>query len=283
MQQKDYYKILGIERNATQKQIKEAYRKLAFEYHPDRNNNSKSASERMKEINEAYSVLSDPYKRKQYDALYTQFGSSGYERFRQKYTDEDIFRGSDINRIFDDLAKAFGFRSAKEIFSDLYGSKYQTFEFRGPGFSARGYVIFDSGKERPRIWKSPEESRRSKKAPQFSPLLSGIFGKIAGYALKKLTGIEIPEKGRDLKDSILISPQLAERGGEIRYLYRDGTRQKELAVKIPPGIKDGQQLRLKGLGIPGKKGGEPGDLYLRIRVGNPSSSKVRDFLRTLGF
>jgi curved DNA-binding protein len=56
-----------------------------------------------------------------------------------------------------------------------------------------------------------------------------------------------------------------------------------LAVKIPPGIKDGQQLRLKGLGTPGKKGGEPGDLYLRIRVGNPSSSKVRDFLRTLGF
>jgi len=283
MQQKDYYKILGVERNATQKQIKEAYRKLAFEYHPDRNNNSKSASERMKEINEAYSVLSDPYKRKQYDALYTQFGSSGYERFRQKYTDEDIFRGSDINRIFDDLAKAFGFRSANEIFTDLYGSKYQTFEFRGPGFSARGYVIFDSGKERPRIWQRSEGSNRSKKAPPFPPLLSRIFGKIAGYALRKLTGIEIPEKGKDLKDAILIPPHLAQRGGEIRYFHRNGAKQKELAVKIPPGVKDGQQLRLKGMGTPGKKGGEPGDLYLRIRIGDSSYSKARDFFKTLGF
>lgn len=278
MEQKDYYKILEIEQNATQKQIKEAYRKLAFEYHPDRNNNHKSASEKMKEINEAYSILSDPYKRKQYDALYKQYGSSSYERFRQNYKDDDIFRGSDINRIFNEFAKKFGFRNADEIFRDLYGSKSQTFEFRGPGFFVRGFFIFDAAKERPRVQQRAGESKHLGR----NPILSGIFGQVAKYALKKLTGIKIPERGSDVHDVIHITPQLAKRGAEISYLHRNGEKQKELMVKIPPGVKDGQQLRLKCLGAQGKNGGIAGDLYLRIRTSDSFSAKVKDFLNTIG-
>ena len=278
MEHKDYYKILVIEQNATQKQIKEAYRKLAFEYHPDRNKDSKSATEKMKEINEAYSVLSDPYKRKQYDALYKQYGSSSYERFRQDYKDDDIFRGSDINRIFNEFARKFGFRNADEVFQDLYGSKYQSFEFRGPGFSMRGFLIFDSAKERPRVQQRAGESNHLGR----NPILSGIFGKMAQYALKKITGIEIPERGSDVRDVIHITPQLAKRGAQISYLLRNGEKQKELMVKIPPGVKDGQQLRLKGLGAQGKNGGIAGDLYLRIRTSDSAYSKVKDFLNTIG-
>ncbi len=278
MQHKDYYKILGIEQNSSQKQIKEAYRKLAFEYHPDRNKDSNAATEKMKEINEAYSVLSDPYKRKQYDALYNQYGSSGYERFRQDYKDDDIFRGSDINRIFNEFAKKFGFRNADEVFRDLYGSKSQTFEFRGPGFSVRGFFVFDSTKERPRVQQRAGDPNRLGK----TPILSGIFGKIAQYALKKLTGLEIPERGSDSHDIVYITPQQAKRGDQINYLYRNGEKPKELMVKIPPGIKNGQQLRLKGLGAQGKNGGVAGDLYLKIRTDDSLSSKVKDFFNTLG-
>jgi curved DNA-binding protein len=286
MEYKDYYKVLGVEKNATQQQIKEAYRKLAFRYHPDRNKNDRLATEKMKQINEAYSVLSDPQKRKQYDALYHQYGSSGHERFRQNYTDEDIFRGSDINRIFDEFAKAFGFRNADEIFRDLYGSRYQTFEFRGPGFSARGFFIFGSMKNRPQARVRPEELHWSKKSPAFgdnSTFLPGVFGRIVRYALKKLTGIKIPERGADLRDVIYLTPEQVKSGGKVSYFYRNGREQKELIVKIPPGVRNGQQLRLKGLGSLGKNGGMPGDLYLKVKIRDSSYSKFKNLLNMLGF
>jgi curved DNA-binding protein CbpA len=100
MNQKDYYNILGVDRDASQQAIKEAYRKLAFQYHPDRNTGDPAATEKMKDINEAYAVLSDVSKRREYDLLRSQYGSFAYERFRQSHTDDDIFRGSDINQIF---------------------------------------------------------------------------------------------------------------------------------------------------------------------------------------
>jgi curved DNA-binding protein len=131
MDQKDYYKILGVSREATPKQIKEAYRNLAFQYHPDRNGGSAEAVERMKQINEAYAVLSDPAKRRQYDGFRQTYGDSAYNRFRDGYSEEDIFRGSDINQIFEELSRAFGFRGFEDVFKEAYGSGYRTFEFRG--------------------------------------------------------------------------------------------------------------------------------------------------------
>ena len=133
MEQKDYYEILEVDKNATQREVKEAYRKLAFQYHPDRNKDNPAAATRMKEINEAYGALSDAEKRRQYDELRQTFGSSAYGQFRQTYSEQDIFRGSDIHQIFEELSKAFGFRSFDEIFRETYGPVYKTFEFRRPG------------------------------------------------------------------------------------------------------------------------------------------------------
>jgi len=110
MEQKDYYQILGVDRKASQQQIKSAYRRLAFEYHPDRNKDTPAAAARMKEINESYAVLSDPQKRTQYEALWQTYGSSACGQFRQAYSEQDIFRGSDIHQIFEQISKAFGLR-----------------------------------------------------------------------------------------------------------------------------------------------------------------------------
>ena len=105
MAAKNYYTILGVNKNASDEEIKRAYRKLAMKYHPDRNPNKKEAEERFKEINEAYAVLSDKEKRKQYDT----FGAEG---FQQRFTQEDIFRGFDFDEI---LSGLFGGRGRREF------------------------------------------------------------------------------------------------------------------------------------------------------------------------
>ena len=139
MNQKDYYKILGIDKSASQKEVRQAYRKLAFQYHPDKNRDDPSASEKMKQINEAYAVLSNPEKRREYDFLRERYGDQAYAHFRRAHSSEDIFRGSDINKIFDEFARMYGFRSADDILRQFYGSGYRTFEFQRPGMFGRGF------------------------------------------------------------------------------------------------------------------------------------------------
>ena len=147
MEQKDYYEILGIKKTANQKQVKEAYRNLALKHHPDRNKGNPGAAEKMKEINESYAVLSHPEKRKQYDTLQETYGSSAYGQFRQTYSEQDIFKGSDIQQIFEELSRAFGFRGFDDIFRESYGQRYQTFEFRKPGAFGRVFVGGSGGGE----------------------------------------------------------------------------------------------------------------------------------------
>ncbi len=111
MAKKDYYDILGVQKTASEDDIKKAYRKLALKYHPDRNPGNKQAEEQFKEINEAYAVLSDKDKRKEYDT----YGMSG---FQQKYTQEDIYRNFNIGDLFKDLGFGTG-----DIFSMIFGGK----------------------------------------------------------------------------------------------------------------------------------------------------------------
>ena len=101
MTEMDYYQILGASKAATPEQIKAAYRKLAFEYHPDRTGGNEQSAEKMKRLNEAYAVLSNETKRRDYDSLRSRFGSAAYDRFRQNYSQEDIFRNTDVVQIFE--------------------------------------------------------------------------------------------------------------------------------------------------------------------------------------
>ena len=95
MGQQDYYRILGVDHDADAKAIKVAYRELAFKYHPDRNETNPDSADMMKQINEAYAVLSNPEKRQAYDSMRNRFGDNAYGQFRNAYTEQDIFNGSD--------------------------------------------------------------------------------------------------------------------------------------------------------------------------------------------
>jgi DnaJ-class molecular chaperone len=265
VEQRDYYQILEVENNSDQRAIREAYRKLAFQYHPDRNTGNPSAAEKMKGLNEAYAVLSDKKKRGEYDTLRQQFGESAYGQFRQNYSDQDIFRGSDVNRVFEEMARAFGFRSFDEIFRACYGEDCKMFEFRRSGFFGRGFVFV-----------GPSAGRSARRAP--SPP-GGNWGKVASTILKKVGGIELPQKGKDWQEVVTLHPLKAREGGDIRYVHR--RKSKELVVKLPPGIREGQRIRLRGMGADGIAGGEPGDLYLKIRFKKTLGQKVRDLLKRI--
>ena len=129
---KDYYEELGVDTNASQQEIKEAYRKMAFQYHPDRNKDDPAASDKMKALNEAYAILSDTAKRSEYDLLRMRYGSSAYEQYRQAHSQEDIFKGSDIEQIFQEFSRSFGFRNADEVFRGFYGPGFQGHEYHQP-------------------------------------------------------------------------------------------------------------------------------------------------------
>jgi DnaJ-class molecular chaperone len=259
MQETDYYQVLRVSEKADQKEIKEAYRRLAFQYHPDRNQAPESGAQ-MKAINEAYAVLSNPAKRRDYDAMRRDFGPSAYSRFRSTYTENDIFRGSDVNHIFEEMARAFGFRGFDEIFEEAYGRGYRAFEFRRAGFFARGFLFRDT----------PAQVRVS---PMFS-------GKLPGYLFRKLLGVELPEAGVDVRETIELTPQEATEGGPYPYFYRK--KSKKLVVKLPPRLKERQQIRLAGMGEEGKGGGKSGDLYLKVKIHRPLLERVKNFFSSFG-
>lgn len=215
---KDYYKILDVSKGANDSEIKKAYRKLAMRYHPDRHKGEKKAEEKFKEISEAYAVLSDPKKRKQYD----MFGAEG---FNQRFSQEDIFRNVDIESIFGDMGVGVG-----DIFGDIFGTRKQTSR-RSPFGRQRGRSGFD-----------------------FS---SGEF---------QHGSMRQPVKGSDIDYELLITLEEAAFGGEKQVAYRAGREKKEVKVKIPVGISNGQKLRLAEKGLNDRPGLPPGDLFFNIKI-----------------
>lgn len=266
MQNKDYYKILGVEETADKKKIKEAYRELAFKFHPDRNDGNPQSADNMKSINEAYAVLSNPVKKAEYDQMRSRFGDHAYDRFRTGYTDNDIFSGSDINQIFEEMARSFGLRGFDAIFKDFYGNGYKTFEFKQKGVYGKGYV-FKGG--------FGSFGKKRKKAS----LLGGI-GRLSKILLKQISGGVLPIKGDDTYDVIKLLPEFAGAGGPYPYFHKK--KSKKLVLTIPAGVKEGQQIRLAGMGETGKGGAPDGDLYLKVIYRKKIIRKLKDFLVSIG-
>lgn len=262
MEQKDYYEILQVDTDALPKKIKEAYRSLAFQYHPDKNGGDTDALERMKMINEAYAVLSDPAKRKQYDNLRQTYGNSAYNRFRDGYSEEDIYRGSDINQIFEEISRLFGFRGFEDVFRESYGPGYRTFEFRRGNIFGRGFVW--SG----HMQQGVQDTQKG--------IVPWFLQKLAGYVFKKITGIQT-QPGKDRHDQLALTVLQAKKGGKVPY--RDKESSRNILITIPPGITHRQTIRLQGLGYASGSSSAPGDLYLSVEIAMPFLQKIRDYLK----
>ncbi len=281
MNPKDYYKALGVLENSRPEEIKKAYRNLAFRFHPDRNAGNE---EMMKEINEAYAVLSDAAKRREYDALRQRYGPSARDQFRQTHNEQDIFRESDIGQIFEEFSRIFGYSKPENIFSQkkFYGPDYQKFQFKGPGFSRGGFFFYGPmGKAFQQGLKSSRHQMQREATYRRSLFATAVVKAVAllqKMAAKRL-GLNLPERGSNLYGVIKITPEEASAGDKVGYShYRQG-KPRELLIKIPPRIRDGQKIRLKGLGKDGTHGAEPGDLYLKVKIHTTLLGKITRLLK----
>jgi len=148
--QKDYYQMLGLNRNASEDEIKRAYRKLALKYHPDHHPDDSESEEKFKEIGEAYAVLCDPEKRKEYDF-------SGHVRFKRMYSSEDIFRNFGLDQPFKEFGFGFGSRSLRGFFCEKKGrgcGRRKANFFRG-AFFKESLKDFSEREEVDRIYELP--------------------------------------------------------------------------------------------------------------------------------
>ena len=259
---KDYYQILDVPDDAGQEDIKSAFRKLAFKHHPDTNpGNEKQAEEKFKEINEAYGVLGDRNKRKQYDlARRGQVAGAGYEYGGFRYSQQDIFRETFSNQaMFDELSRMFaqaGLRFDPDFLNRVF--------FEGGGFIFQFFTTpGGTTYEQP----YPYTGLSTYKPGLIERFLLSIATKIGKFVLHRLFGFQFepsPKQKLDQHIELEISPTEAASGGEKQVTYRTGDKIKNLMVKIPSGVKTGTRIRLKGMGIIIDK--KHGDLYLHVRV-----------------
>jgi curved DNA-binding protein len=299
MAETDYYKLLGINKNASKDNIKKAYRKLAMKYHPDHTKGDKSAEEKFKKISEAYAVLSDEEKRKQYDT----FGSAG---FQQRYSQEDIFKGFDFDSILNDLfggSGRFGGGGSGMRFSfggDSPFGGYQQKQQAPPKGSDLVYELPLTLQEVATGTKktvSFQHQGRSEKITVKIPkgMISGKKLRIAGkgepspyggpsgnlYIKAKVLGDPVYDvQGHDLYINRDIKLSEAILGSNISVPTPDG---KKLSLKIPPGTKHKMKMRLSGHGLPHMDGKGQGDIYVRIHVHMPKqlSKKQKDLIEQL--
>jgi curved DNA-binding protein len=279
----DYYKILGVKKDASDEEIKKAYRKLAMKYHPDHAKGDKSAEEKFKKISEAYAVLSDKTKRQKYDT----FGSEG---FHQRFSQEDIFRGFD----FGDIFREFGFG----------GGDFSSARRGGPRFSfgTGSPFNFGGGQQQARVKGSDlvyelqltlrevatgtsknvtfQHQGRSENLTVKIPkgLITGKQLRLAGKGNPSPYGG--PPGDLFIKSKVLNDPVFSAEKYDL-FIDRElklseailGTTiavptiaDRQLSLKIPPGTKHGTKMRLSGHGLPHMKGKITGDLYVRIQV-----------------
>jgi molecular chaperone DnaJ len=268
---RDYYEILGVSKDATEAEIKKAYRKLAMQYHPDKNK-APDAEEKFKEISEAYAVLSDAEKRAQYD----KFGHAGIDG---RYSQEDIFRGADFR----------GFEDLGDILSSIFGSGF------GGGFGGFSSDIFGGGRSRRSapmrgsdlrydLSISLEEAAKGVETTINVPRAEnceacGGTGAKAGtnpitcptcHGTGQITSARNTPFGRFMSTTICSTCHGDGRIIETPCPACKGTgkvkKVKKLSVKLPKGADNGLRLKIRGEGEAGSPGAPAGDLYVMVHV-----------------
>ena len=303
MEYKDYYKTLGVNKNATDKEIKSAFRKLARKHHPDVNPNDPQAEARIKEINEAYEVLGDPEKRAKYDQLGTDWQdwqrgggrpgdfdwsrwttAPGGERAHVRYGTpedlEDLFgSGSPFSDFFDSIFGGLGGRARG--FGGTQGSERQSRLRRGQDLeheieislaeAFHGTTRLLSKDGRRLEVRIPPGAKTGTRVRVRGEGGGGVTGGQAGDLYLKVrvaTDARFERKGDDLHMSVPVDLYTAVLGGEVRVATLAG----EVKLKVPAGSQNGQVFRLRGKGMPKlRQPAEHGDLYARLDVRLPTN------------
>jgi curved DNA-binding protein len=296
-----YYELLGIARNASGDDIKKAFRKLAMQYHPDRNPGNKKSEDKFKEISEAYAILSDPDKRRQYD----QFGDA---RFSQQPTNDDYFRNYDFSSMFRDMGLG------GLDFDSLFGGGRAGRAKRGTPFSAPNFQDFGeddssydveheitvgfmdvyNGSERQvnlslttgekinariKIPAGVEEGQKLRLKGQGATSPSGRRGDVY-LKIKVIPHPTFTRSGADIESDLDVPFSVLSLGGSIDIPTPQGFKK----TKIRAGMRSGIKMRLKGLGFK-KSQGDSGDLYVRLNAKVPEehdlTENIRNALETL--
>ena len=267
---RDYYEILGVPKNSSVDNIKKAYRKLALKYHPDRNKGNKEAEEKFKEISEAYEVLSDDYKRRQYDqfghdGLKSTFGRGGFNFAR------DFSHISDLEDIFGDFFGG-GTGSAGSVFDEFFGRPAGRHDrasrpVRGTDLRFDLEIDFEEsvfGSNREIVLPIAEECGHCNGTGSEPGHKEEVCKHCNGH------GVVITSSGFFRLQQEC--PSCGGKGKIVVYPCRkcNGTgivkNRKRLSLKIPAGVETGSRLRLSGKGEGGLKGGPPGDLYVVLHI-----------------
>jgi curved DNA-binding protein len=302
MEYQDYYKVLGVEKKATEAQIKKAYRKLARQYHPDMNPGDKKAEERFKQINEAYEVLSDPERRRKYDQLgadyqryqraggdprgfdwgqWTAGGRPGGARVEYSGNLDDLFGGGGFSDFFNSIFGGMG--AGQDVFRGA-GSR-TTQGVRGQDYEQEVEITLEEAfagatrvlsKDGQRIEvKIPVGARTGTKVRLAGQGVSGIGGPAGDLYLviKVLPHQTFERDGDDLRCELPVDLYTAVLGGEAIVHALGG----DVKLKIPPETQSGRVIRLAGQGMPHLH--DPklrGDLLVKVRVTIPQHLSARE-------
>ena len=282
---RDYYEILGVNRGATPEEIKKAYRKLAVQYHPDKNPGDKAAEEKFKEASNAYSVLSDPEKRRMYDTRgHAGVHDMGFEGYRNT---DDVFRHINLDDIFG-RGGFGGFGGFGDAFGDAFGQRRTTAPSRGRDIRMNVSIPFEDTV----LGSKKEVNVQGKRLTLTIPpgIQDGKTLRIQGHGESLGSGISgdllvtisvqphptLTREGADLLTDAKISMTTAALGGSVRIQTLTGN----VDLKIPSGSQPGQQFRLRGRGGVDASG-RKGDLRVRLVVEIPKSlsRKQRNLLK----
>ncbi len=266
----DYYETLGVSKDASTKEIKSAYKKLARKYHPDVNKeNKKEAEKKFKEISEAYEVLADPEKRGNYD----RFGKEGVHFQGRNFTWQDFTHQDDLRDIFGDLFSSFGFGGSGSIFGDLFG---QTTRTRG---SRKVYKPTGEDVRIPLEITLKEASEGTSKKIKIR--LFEKCGKCNGKGGKTTTCSRCNGNGevqvsRSSFFGQMVSVSTCPLCGGIGEIVKDACsdchgegrvkKEKQISVRIPAGVETGNYIPLRGEGNTGIRGGPKGNIIVEIIV-----------------
>jgi curved DNA-binding protein len=291
----DYYKILGVDKNASDDDIKKAYRKLARKYHPDLNPNDKEAHKKFQQINEANEVLSDPEKRKKYDQYGKDWKHAG--QFEQARQQGGGFGNFDGGQQFSESYTTGDFGDFSEFFNSLFGGggrrKGSRAAFKGKDYHAelhiglrdaavthRQTLTIQDKKVRITIPAGVENDQKIKLKGYGEPGSNGIAAGDLYLTFRIADDPQFRRLGHDLYTTAHLNLYAAVLGGEVTVDTLEG----KIKLKVAPGTQNGTKVRVKGKGFPVyKQEGVKGDLYVTFHISIPThlSDKERELFTQL--